>query len=137
MKRLLCCLAIALVGCGGGRSPSEPATPDSISLVSASPADGTKLAPGSTVTFIGSVSYQLGSTSDGKIIEAIEDQDNHLLTTGAQTQVSIGRGSGTAQLSETASIPATGVITVRVFFLLVPAGQASTTKVAIATYPVG
>jgi hypothetical protein len=130
-------LLTGLAACSGGRSPSEPSLTDSISLSSISPAAGTKLAPGSGVTFSGTVNYTLGSAGTGRIVLVIQDQSGNLLTTAAQKTASILRGQGTVSLSDQITVPATGVTQIQVFFPLTPAGASQTNVVVHATYPVG
>ncbi len=130
-------LLISLASCSGGHSPSEPSLPDSISLTSISPAAGTKLGPGSVVTFSGTVSYTLGSTSTGTIVLVIEDQSSRLLTLGTQKSATVTKGQGSVSLSDQITVPATGVTQIEVFFPLNPAGASQTNIVARAIYPVG
>jgi hypothetical protein len=143
MNRLLlpaiaCVLIVAFAaGCGGSHSPTEPGGVDTIAITSITPASGTRLAPGSNVTFSGTVRYELASAGTGIIVLVIEDQASRVLTTGAQPSAVVSRGQGTVSLSDSIVVPATGVSQVVVFFPLSPAGSTSTNIVATATYPVG
>ncbi|HEV7515962.1 MAG TPA: hypothetical protein VGR07_06655 [Thermoanaerobaculia bacterium] len=129
-------LMISLAGCNG-RSPSESAGADSVSISSISPAAGTRLAPGSTVTFTARIDYELSSTLTGAITLVIEDQLNQVLTTHPQVRTSVTRGRGSVSLSDQITVPASGVTTVRVFFPLSMEGVSSTSVVASVSYPVG
>ncbi|HVT18843.1 MAG TPA: hypothetical protein VHQ90_21990 [Thermoanaerobaculia bacterium] len=142
-KSLFAAAILALVaafagGCGGGSSPSAPSSSqDSISIVTITPASGTKLAPGSAVVFTATVNYQLASAGSASIFEVISDQNSHLLTTGAQSNTTISRGQGSATLSDHITVPATGVVQVFVDFPLTPAGANTSSAVATAAYTVG
>jgi hypothetical protein len=127
---------LAAAGCGGGRrSPTDVAF-DDVSFVSLSPADGTRLTPGSTVTVSGTVRYELNNLPSGFIVLVIQDQNSHLLTAD-QPAVATTDRQGTATLSHQVTVPATGVTQVRVFFVLANAALISTPTNAQATYPVG
>ncbi|HZF08849.1 MAG TPA: hypothetical protein VFE33_08680 [Thermoanaerobaculia bacterium] len=141
MNRSLCLAAtLALVflvaGCSKGNSPTDLTSPDSIAITSITPAVGTKLAPGSTVTFTATVSYSLVSASSGTITLVIENQSDQSLTT-TQPQMTVANGSGTASLTGSVTVPATGVTTIQVFFPLTPAGSTGSPAIAAALYPVG
>jgi len=129
-------LMLGLAGCNG-RSPSEVSGQDSVSISSISPAAGTRLAPGSSVTFNARIDYELSSSATGTITVVIEDQSNAILTTHPQVRTSVSRGRGSVNLSDQITVPASGVTTVRVFFPLNMAGVSSTNVVVSASYPVG
>jgi hypothetical protein len=133
----LASLSVVWACSGGGSSPSEPVGQDSISLVTIAPADGTKLAAGSVVTFAATLHYQLSSAASGEIVEVIENQSGGILTSGPQFSVTVSRGQGSAQLADRITIPSTGVTQILVFFPLTPQGANHTSIVATATYPVG
>jgi len=141
MNRLRClAAALALVplvaGCNKGSSPTDLTSPDSIAINSIAPAAGTKLAPGSTVTFTTSVGYTLVSASSATITLVIEDQNDQPLTV-TQPQLTVAAGTGTVSLTGPVTIPATGVTTLQVFIPLTPAGSTGSPTIAAALYPVG
>jgi hypothetical protein len=128
-----------VAGCNGNYSPSEPALPDTISLTSVTPADGTRVAPGSTLTVSGTVRYQLGSSSSGNILLVFEDQNGSPLLDGPRQSVPIQRGQGTVSISDTLVVPqlATGATEVAVLFAVAPDGAIATNTIALVTYPIG
>jgi hypothetical protein len=131
-------LALAwAAGCSGGRSPSAPGGPDRISIAAISPAAGTTLAPGASVTFSATLDYVLSSSGAGSITLVVEDQDNRVLNPGNQVTTIVSQGAGSVKLTGQTTIPAAGVSLVRVFFPLVPSMAFSTQVVASAAYPVG
>ncbi|HVT17219.1 MAG TPA: hypothetical protein VHQ90_13695 [Thermoanaerobaculia bacterium] len=143
-RRLVLALAVAslsvVAACSGGGSspsPSEPVSQDSISLVTIAPAGGTRLVPGSVVTFAATLRYQLSSAASGTILEVIENQTGGQLTTGPQMSVAVNRGQGSVQLADSITVPLVGVTQVEVFFPLLAEGATRTSIVATATYPVG
>ncbi len=125
-----------------GGSPAAPApsppTSDSISLVNMAPAPGTSLSPGQTVTFTGTVAYSLLSADTGVIVLVIQDLANQPLQPVGTPQptATITKGSGQATLSQSITLPSTGIAGVGVFFPLAPAGTTSTNTVVSVTYPV-
>ncbi|HZF11812.1 MAG TPA: hypothetical protein VFE33_23745 [Thermoanaerobaculia bacterium] len=148
MNRLPCLaivlLTVLVTACGGGHhSPSEPAGPDSVSAVSLSPTNGSRLVPGNVVTFSATVNYELQSESSGSILLVVQDQDYHLLTVGPQAKASVNRGRGSATLSDHVTVPAAGVSQVRIYFALVPPDVSAVQYLSsaqaqpAATYPVG
>jgi hypothetical protein len=144
--------AVALVialsfGCTrGAHSPTDPSGPDFLSLSSITPPTGTKLSPGSSVTFTVKVDYQetckdnLNVLSGGTITMVIQDQvDTNLLSPGVSKAVDNGRGSAT--LSAHISVPTAGVNQVKVLLRLDPEAigcilQFRSYSVS-ASYPVG
>jgi hypothetical protein len=71
------------------------------------------------------------------MIMVIQDQtDRALPASTTQPIVVVHRGSADVTLSETITIPASGVTSVRVFFVLAPAGAATTYASAQVSYPV-
>jgi uncharacterized lipoprotein YbaY len=111
-------------------------TPDSVSsLVDVSPVLGTKLVHGQTVTFTATAGYSLNSADSGKVVLAIQDQANTLLN-ATQPTAAVTKGSGQVTLSQSITLPDTGVTSVRLFFFLAPAGSTSTRAVAPITYQV-
>jgi hypothetical protein len=126
-----------IAGCSGGSSPTDPVIIDSIALDSISPASTTTLTAGSRVTFTGHVRYTLGSASTGHVSIVIQDQSsNRLSTTVPQPIMAVTRGGGTVDLSDSITVPATGVTSVNVFFPLFPAGVTQTSTVQVVRYSV-
>jgi hypothetical protein len=128
-------LSLSAVGCSS--SPMAPAPmPDSVnSVTDMVPALGTKLLHGQTVTFTGTAGYSLLSADSGQVLLAIQDQTNKVLTT-TQPSATVAKGSGPVTLSQKITLPDTGVTSVQVFFLLVPAGATSTHAAVPLTYQV-
>lgn len=131
---------VAAAGCGSSPSAPLPVTraTDSIgSVISMNPPPGTVLQLGQTVTFSGTPGYTLASADVGTVIMVVQDQDNRPLpVSGPQPTVVVRRGSGDVTLTETVTVPADAVTIVRVFFVLTPAGAASTSATVAVTYPV-
>lgn len=115
----LAAVALALAVASGCHSPSEPSGPDSLSLSKITPADGTMVAPGSSVSVTASVKYTLSDADQGLIYLNSTDQNGNLL--GHQPSVLVGRGRGSETLSDHFSVPATGVTQVTVTIVLTPA----------------
>ena len=136
---VLICLAAA--GCGGSSAaPTTPATTavDAVSsVINVFPAPGTPLQPGQTVTLSGTPGYTLASADLGTMVMVIQDQnDRSLEVSGVQPTVVVRRGTADTTISETITLPASGVTAVNVFFVLAPAG-ATTTKASVRlSYPV-
>jgi hypothetical protein len=121
---VVACVAACVGGCGGGggRSPVEPVpiAQDSVSLLSITPTAGSRLAPGSVVTFSATASYELQSENAGAILLVLQDQDGHLLTIGPQARAEVLRGRGTATVADHVTVPAASVSQVRIYLALVP-----------------
>ena len=153
MNRLPLLAFVLLLPCvaacgGGGRSPAEPVVPvvplmDHVSLVSITPAAGTRLAPGSVVSISATVDYELQSEPLGAILLVVQDQAGHLLTPGPQARAAVSRGRGTATVSDHITVPATGVSEVWIYFSLVPPDVSATQFLLLSgippsvVYPVG
>jgi hypothetical protein len=149
MKRLqLFAVALTLVALVAGlvagcyrHSPSEPESRDSISLASIAPPGGTRLSPGTPVTFTAAVDYELRSESflagdNGTITMDIENQNGRDLDTQVSKRVAHGQGS--TSLSDRIDVPAAGVGQIRVVLTLIPEAVGAPTVVTVAaTYPVG
>ena len=127
-----------LLSCSGGDSPTDPSPPaDSVVIESISPPQSDPLSAGSQVTFRARVRYGLASADSGRIHIVIQDQLNRSISpTTPQPRVQIIRGTGTVELSDTVTVPASGVTSVQVFFPLVPAGSTNTSVVDTVTYTV-
>ena len=138
-------LSVLVAGCGSSpTAPDPPPTPapttstsDSISLANIAPAPGTNLLPGQTVTFSATVAFSLLSADSAAIVLGIQDQANQRLQPiGPQPSATVAKGSGQAALSQSITLPSTGITSVRVFFSLTPAGATRTDVVVSVTYPV-
>ena len=138
-------LSVHVAGCGSSpTAPDPPPTPtpttstsDSISLANIAPAPGTNLLPGQTVTFSATVAFSLLSADSAAIVLGIQDQANQRLQPiGPQPSATVAKGSGQAALSQSITLPSTGITSVRVFFSLTPAGATRTDVVVSVTYPV-
>jgi len=132
-------LALAAAGCGETATPTAPApvaAADAVAGVTGlSPAVGTTLAAGQPVTVTGTVSYTLNSAGTGVLYMIIQDQaDKSLQTT--QPTAEVVKGPGEVTLSQTITLPPTGVTGVRLFFALLPAGAKATNSTVVITYPV-
>lgn len=128
-------LSLTSVGCSS--SPMAPAPiPDSVNSVTGLvPALGTKLLHGQTVTFTGTAGYSLLSADSGQVLLAIQDQTSKVLT-NTQPSATVAKGSGQVTLSQSITLPDTGVTIVQIFFVLVPAGSTSTHAAVPLTYEV-
>ena len=134
-------LSLMAGGCGGS-SPAAP-TPaptvsDSVRGVSnVAPTTGTALQPGQTVTFSGTPAYSLATADSGTIYMVIQDQANRILQdVTMQPRVAVVKGSGELTLSQTLTLPTSGVTTVVVIFALLPTGASATNATASVSYPV-
>jgi hypothetical protein len=135
---LILALALLSSGCSGGDSPTDPGPAnDSVVLESFEPASGTVLAPGSRVTFRGRVRYALASASTGRVSIIIQDQlDTNISPTSPQPSVTVTLGTGTVELADTITVPASGVTSVRVFYPLFPTGASRSSVVQSVVYSV-
>jgi hypothetical protein len=131
-------LALTAAGCGSSPTPTMPApAADSVSsIVDMSPVPGTTLARGQTVTFTGTAGYTLNSAGTAVLVLVIQDQANQTLQAGTQPTAPVVKGTGQATLSQTLTLPATGVTGVRLFFVLAPAGGTITNSVLTISYAV-
>ncbi len=124
-------------GCSGGSSSSDLGGPDLIVIATISPPEGTRLAPGSAVTFTAGLSYILNSSGAATIIMVIEDQDGRVLNPASEITTVVSRGTGSLRMSDGVTLPATGVSQVKVLFTLGPSPGFAPPSVASASYPVG
>src|ERR1700724_351762 len=142
-RRGLLVLAVALVvtaaagGCSGGSSSSDLGGPDLIVIATISPPEGTKLAPGSSVTFTAGLSYILNSSGAATIMLVIEDQDGRVLNTSSEITTVVSRGTACLQMSDLITIPPSGVSQVKGLFTLGHPPAFAPPSVASASYPVG
>jgi hypothetical protein len=128
-------LSLTAVGCAS--SPTTPApVPDSVNgIIDLVPPLGTKLLHGQTVTFTGTAGYSLNSADSGQVLLAIEDQTNKRLST-TEPSATVAKGSGQVTLSQSITLPDTGVTAVQLYFLLVATGATSTHAAVPVTYQV-
>lgn len=127
----------AVGGCGKSYSPTTPVVLDAITISSIVPANGSTLHPGSVVHFTATVSYTLASAATGTVSLVYQDQNGKILNPSTQVSQNVTSGTAMATLSDTFTIPATGVTTLFVFFPLLPTGASGTNVAVTATYPVG
>lgn len=128
--------SVLLAGCGKSSTPTAPVL-DAISIAAISPTNGTTLHPGMTVTFNASVTYTLASAASGTISLVYQDQNGNILNTATQVSKAVTGGTGTVALTDTFTVPTTGVTTLFVFFPLLDTGASGTNVAVTATYPVG
>jgi hypothetical protein len=124
-------------GCSSGSSSSDLGGPDLLVIATISPPEGTKLAPGSSVTFTAGLSYILNSSGAATIMMVFEDQDGRVLNPASEITTVVSRGTGSLQMSDPITIPSTGVSQVKVQFTLGPSPAFAPPSVASASYPVG
>jgi hypothetical protein len=131
-------LGLLALACSHSAAPSEPALPNgnSLALTSVSPAAGTRLTPGSTVTFRAVLRYAVTASANG-IGAEMQDQSGNVLASTATTQVPVG--SGLVTLSSTFQMPASGSTPIVIAYLLFTneAAGAAITGEATASFPVG
>lgn len=129
---------LLMLGCSSDdSSPTEPLpTIDSVNVEAITPARGTILRPGSQVTFQARVSYTLATADSGRISMIIQDQAPRNLSRNPQPRAQIVRGGGVVELSDTITLPATGVTRVDVFVPLFPGAATSTNTVQLVQFPV-
>jgi hypothetical protein len=89
------------------------------------------------VAFGGTAGYSLATADSGTVFMVIQDQANHILQeVGSQPRVAVGKGTGDVTLSQTITLPTSGVSSIVVFFALLPAGATATTAAVSVSYPV-
>jgi len=133
----LAVLVTGLAGCGGSKTPTEVIiVPDTLLIASISPAQETKLAPGIDVTFTGTVTYRLNSADSAPIVRAIQDQSGHSLV-NQQVSKTVTKGEGQVTLSDSITVPKTGVTQIQVIFDLSPTGKNAQDTASSVTYTVG
>jgi len=136
-------LLVLFAGCSGGSSsmttaPTSTVLTDAVtSITNMNPTPGTALQTGQTVTFSGTAGYTLASADVGSVRMIVQDQSSRPLPSNdAQPTVVASRGTADATLTQTVTVPDSGVTSVRVFFALVPSGATSTNAVQTVSYPV-
>jgi len=134
---VLLVLLAPLAGCGGGsRSSTQPApVGDAIVIASISPAEGTKLPPGGTVSFQVTCNYRLVSAATGTVTLTITDGLGNVLPHGTAS-ANVMRGEASVPLSAQITIPAT-VAGVQVDCALQPTGNTTDVIAANVNFIVG
>lgn len=101
---LLCCL----VGCGSD-SPTSP-TSDWIEVVSITPARGTTLTSGATLTITVIASCTIVNSSSGYAVLIISDHADRTLNTpsGTSAIAPLNKGSATVTITDTITVPVSG-----------------------------
>jgi hypothetical protein len=130
-------LAAALGGGCTGQTSTAPAPPNAITIVTLTPAAGTRLAPGAAVTFSATLAYMLNNAGSAEVSMVIEDQGNVVLNSGNQPTTVVSATQGTATLTGALTVPAAGVTQLQVLFTLTPNTSVPIPVVAAANYPVG
>jgi hypothetical protein len=129
-------LSALAAGCGGVSSPAAPEV-STVSIASISPAAGTTLAPGATVTISATLNF-LSSASTATLIVVITDQMNRVLNAADQFTTIVPGTAGSVKFTLPAlKVPAAGVTQIQVTFEMTP-NQAAISPPAMtaATYPV-
>lgn len=130
-------LSLAVAACGSAPAAPTPVADSVSSITDMTPAPGTTLRRGQTVTFTGTAGYSLATANAGAVILVIQDQSNQVLQPpGPQPSATVVKGSGQVTLSQSITLPDTGITGVRLFFMLAPAGATSTRATVSVTYPV-
>jgi hypothetical protein len=134
---VLLALVTLLMGCGGGaKSTSEPVPAgDAIIIGSISPAEGTKLAPGSTVNFQVTCNYRLVSSSTGVVMLTVTDGLGDILPNGTAS-INVQQGEASVPLAATVTIPTT-IALVQVNCELLPNGKSTDVIAANVNFAVG
>lgn len=128
---------LGVAACSERVSTTAPSpASDSITLLNITPAEGTILLRGQTVTFSGTVSYRLVSADSGVVALVIQDESDRGLQGGAQPSAIIRSGTGQTTLSQTITLLSIGINRVRLFFLLDPTGLTRTEVVRGVLYEV-
>jgi len=129
-------LLVAAAGCQSPPAAPSVAAQDSLnSVVNMNPAPGTELHPGQAVTFSGTTGFTLATADVGTMYMAITDQSGRSLTSSIQ-EVVVHRGTADVTVSQTVSIPTDGATSVRVVFVMLPAGATVTKAGVQLSYPV-
>src|SRR5262245_3529318 len=109
-------VACAVQGCQGKTSPTAPTQaspivpPDWLQIVSISPAAGTALEPGTTVSIDLTARYSLTSMDKARIVLGLVDQDAYSLQpSGDDPIVEVSRGQADINFSETVQMPARSI----------------------------
>ena len=131
---LLFALLAPLLGCGGKSSTTSPAPlSDAIIVGSVSPASGTKLPPGGTVSFQVACNYRLVSTATATVMLTVTDGVGNILKNGTAS-TTVMKGEASVPLAATVDIPSS-IILVQVDCALEPNGS-SDVLVATVSFPV-
>jgi hypothetical protein len=127
------CLSV-LTACAN--TPAAP-TAESITLQSIVPAPGTALVAGERVTFTAVVTCTIVNAAGGFTALVLQDQRNVSLLDpdGRAPEASLRKGTATVTLSQTITVPASGM-TVNALFPLFIDGRDSTQAVVARSYTV-
>lgn len=120
-----------------GNAPTAPAFNNSLALVSISPAAGTRLTAGSSVSFNGTLSYSVANAGAANLSLVFEDQGNRVLNPTSQPTSVLPAGQGSVTLGGQLTLPASGVTQLQVIYTLTPDTSIPVPVSAEATYPVG
>ncbi len=125
-------LLVTLVSCGGS-TPTSPRG-DWIELNALSPANGTVLTAGESLTFTATVTTTVVSSDGGRTALLLYDQGNRSLQT-SQPAATLPKGDKTVTLTDTITVPASGS-TVNLALPLFVNGSTRTAAAKTATYKV-
>lgn len=133
--------AAPALGCGFHQTfPSEPVVPpDSIVIDSIFPLPGTRLAPGSTVTFGTVLRYAVHENLGGGVIVQMADQNGILLANDFPS-ISLPQGAGSVTLASQFQIPSSGTTRITIDYILLATPGETSEIVAVTklvSYPVG
>ena len=133
--------AASALGCGLHQTfPSEPVEPpDSIVIDSIFPLPGTRLAPGSTVTFGTVLRYAVHENLGGGVIVQMGDQNGHDVADD-HPGISLPQGAGTVTLASQFQIPSSGTTRITIDYILLATPGETSEIVAVTklvSYPVG
>jgi hypothetical protein len=113
---LLVVVACAVQACHGQTSPTAPlqpspiVPPDWLQIVSISPAAGTALEPGTTVSIDLTAHYNLTTTDKARVVLLLVDQDSYSLQpSGDEPIVEVSRGEADIKFSKTVQMPAKSI----------------------------
>lgn len=127
-----------LVACESEWPTAPTGTEDRISLTTIDPPAGTILETGQTVTFTATVTHTLNTAASGLVAMVIQDQlSRNLKTFGVpQSHVPIGQGAGTSTITDSITIPASGISSIDVILPLFPQGATRTSVTDSVRYQV-
>jgi hypothetical protein len=136
-RTALLVLLLAVAACGGN-APTTPAVVNVLTLVSISPAAGTKLTAGSSVNVNGTLVYMLATAGSALVSLVFEDQNNRVLNPTSQPTSVVPGGQGEINLAGQLAVPVSGVTEIQVIYTLTPnTNVPPIPTTATVTYPVG